>query len=101
MKPEEFIAKTEEIAANLTDQAKVTAILAELKEDYAKEAAEKTTALSTAEKLTTDNETLRDANMKLFLKVGEKHADEPGKKKENEDDTPKFENLFDEKGNLK
>jgi hypothetical protein len=100
MKPEEFKAKTAEILANLSDQAKVSTILAELTEDYDKEAAEKTTVKTTAEKLTADNEKLRQANMNLFLKVGEtKPADD--KKQTTEDTTPKYADLFDENGNLK
>jgi phage gp46-like protein len=100
MKPEDFKAKTAEILSNLSDQAKVSTILAELTEDYDKEAVEKATVKSTAEKLTVDNEKLRQANMSLFLKVGEQKTNTE-EKKQNEDTTPKFENLFDENGNLK
>jgi regulator of replication initiation timing len=100
MKPEEFTAKVQEVLQNLTDQAKVSTILAELTEDYNSVAVETTTAKTTAEKLTADNEKLRQANMNLFLKVGEnKKPDDTNKKPE--DTTPKFEDLFDEKGNLK
>lgn len=52
--------------------------------------------------LTEANETLRAANTKLFLKVGEDRTPEDSKGGE---DTPpekrKFENLFNEKGELK
>ncbi len=99
MKPEEFKAKTAEILANLTDQAKVSTILAELTEDYDTETVVKTTATTTAEKLTADNEKLRAANMSLFLKVGEQKPAED--KKKPEDTTPKYEDLFDADGNLK
>lgn len=53
-----------------------------------------------------DNEKLRNANMQLFLKVGanksekEIQEDQVGKTEE-EKDPRKFEDLFDEKGNLK
>lgn len=53
-----------------------------------------------------DNEKLRNANMQLFLKVGanktekEVQEDQVGKTEE-EKDPRKFEDLFDEKGNLK
>jgi hypothetical protein len=98
-KPEEFKAKTAEIMQNLTDQAKVSTILAELAEDKDETVVEFTTAKTTADKLTADNEKLRQANMQLFLKVGEvKPIDD---KKPPEDKTPKFEDLFDDKGNLK
>lgn len=98
MKPEDFKAKTDEILQNLSDQAKVSTILAELKEDYDAVSVETTTAKTTAQKLTDDNEKLRQANMSLFLKVGET---KPQEQKKPEDTTPKFGDLFDEKGNLK
>jgi hypothetical protein len=63
LKPEEFKAKTAEILQNLTDQGKVSTLLAELAEHNDDAAAELTTATSTATKLTTDNEKLRAANM--------------------------------------
>lgn len=53
-----------------------------------------------------DNEKLRSANMQLFLRVGanktekEIHEDQVGKTEE-EKEPRKFENLFDDKGNLK
>ena len=99
MKPEEFKAKTAEILANLDDQAKVSTILAELTEDYDNETATKSEALTTAEKLTADNEKLRAANMSLFLKVGEQKPAEDEKKLE--DTTTTYEDLFDADGNLK
>jgi hypothetical protein len=99
LKPEEFKAKTEELLQNHTDQAKISTILAELNDDYVKEMTEKTTALTTAEKLVADNEKLRSANMSLFLKIGEPKKEE--EQKANTLDTPKYESLFDENGNLK
>jgi hypothetical protein len=99
MKPEEFNARTQDILKNLTDQATVSTILAELVTDYNNEATEKATAKTTAEKLTSDNEKLRQANMDLFLKLGsDKKPDENTTKPE--DSTPKFEALFDKDGNL-
>lgn len=99
MKPEEFNAKTQEILSNLTDQAKVSTVLSELIEDYNTVTAEMETARATAEKLTADNEKLRQANMNLFLKVGETKKEE--ETKQDEDNKPTFEDLFDENGNLK
>lgn len=99
MKPEEFNAKTQEILGNLTDQAKVSTVLSELIEDYNAVIAEMETARTTAEKLTADNEKLRQANMNLFLKVGETKKEE--ETKQDEDNKPTFEDLFDEDGNLK
>jgi hypothetical protein len=99
LKPEEFKAKTAEILSSLSDQSKVSTILTELVEDYDKEAIEKTTFKTSAEKLTADNEKLRQANMNLFLKVGEVKTTET--KPTTEDKTPKYSDLFDADGNLK
>jgi hypothetical protein len=99
LKPEEFTAKLKEIMENLGDQAQVSTICAELTEDYNNVAVETATAKTTAEKLTADNEKLRQANMNLFLKVGETKP--PEAQKPPEDTTPKFEDLFDDTGNLK
>lgn len=62
---------------------------------------------SQIESLTTDNENLRAANMKLFLQVGA-DKDSAARKKDqtgHENDEPEkkrnYEDLFDEKGNLK
>ena len=98
MKPEEFKQKTAEILANLTDQAKVSELLTELTEDYDSETIVKSTAIATAEKLNADNEKLRQANMNLFLKVGEQA---PKEEKQKQDTTPKYDDLFTESGDLK
>jgi hypothetical protein len=50
--------------------------------------------------LTVDNEKLRQANMSLFLKVGEQKPTDTTKPP-NEDKTAKYEDLFDKDGNLK
>lgn len=49
--------------------------------------------------LTTDNESLRAANMKLFLRIGDHKAGST----EQQEDTPKreFKNLFNDKGEIK
>lgn len=99
MLPEEFKAKVAEVLQNLNDQAKVSTILADLTTDYDNETVTKTTALTTAEKLTQDNEKLRQANMTLFLKVGETKPQE--QEQTQKDLTPKFEDLFDANGDLK
>src|SRR5574343_1077684 len=89
VKPEEFNAKTQEILNNLTDQAKVSTVMSELIEDYNNVTAETETAKTTAQKLTADNEKLRQANMSLFLKVGETKKEEETKPEE--DKTQKLE----------
>ena len=99
LKPEEFKAKTAEILTSLSDQAKVSTLLAELAEHNDEVVVDLTTATTTSTKLTADNEKLRSANLQLFLKVGAEKPTE--KEKPPEDTTPKFEDLFDEKGELK
>lgn len=101
MKPEEFSALANDIIANLNDQAKVTTIMATLIEDNNKMNADTLSAMETAKKMTEDNEKLRQANMSLFLKVGEAKPEDKTPPKTPEDNTPKFEDLFDDKGNLK
>lgn len=66
---------------------------------------ESTEKLTAHEKeLAEDNEKLRAANMKLFLKVGsktEEEADRDRTGKEEEKKPRRFEDLFNEKGGLK
>jgi regulator of replication initiation timing len=99
VKPADFNARLQDAMKNLGDQAKVSTIFAELTEDYNTVSAETETAKATAEKLTADNEKLRQANMNLFLKVGETKKEE--QQQEQKDTKPKFDDLFNEKGELK
>lgn len=98
MTPEEIKAKAEEILKNLADQGSVSTLLAEITEGYTKVSAEFAQAKADVEKVNADNETLRQANMSLFLKVGETKT--PETEKVEEDTTPKFEDLFDKEGNI-
>lgn len=100
LKLEEYHAKIDEILQNHTDQAKISTILAELKEDYTTVSAETEKAKETAKKFTEDNEKLRQANMSLFLKIGETKVEETHIKKD-EETKMSFDDLFDENGNLK
>lgn len=102
LKPEEYKAKTAEILSNLSDQAKVSAILAELVEHNDDAVVELTTATTTATKLTADNENLRNTNMQLFLKVGNAVKQDDNQQKKTDDNKESgFDDLFDENGNLK
>lgn len=98
MKPEEFNAKIKQVMENLSDQAQVSTLLTELSDVYGTKIAETATATQTSQQLTADNEKLRQANMNLFLKVGETKTPE---KAQTQDTTPQYADLFDEKGNLK
>lgn len=107
MTGEEHAALIHDIAANLTDQSKVTEMLTRLSNDYT-EMTEKVAKLPQLEK---DNENLRSVNMKLFLQVGDKpkgtgkevDAKEQQETGEitNTETKPKFDDLFNEKGELK
>lgn len=94
LKPEEFKAKTAEILSNLSDQAKVSALLAELVEHNDDAVVEITTATTTATKLTADNENLRNTNMQLFLKVGNTQTQQNNQQQNQEDNKLKYEDLF-------
>lgn len=104
MKREEHTEKIMQIKEKIHEMdadGTITSLLSELSDDYV--------ALSTMmdetklknEKLTHDNESLRDTNMRLFLKVEgtDKQASEP--EGENSDEPKKYENLFNENGELK
>lgn len=74
-------------------------LIAALIEDGGRDYDDHAAAVAARDQLQRDNETLRDANMKLFLRVGD-----PKKKTEDPDPEPKkkrFEDLFDEKGGIK
>lgn len=79
MKPEEFKARMTEILANLTDQGKVSGILADLTVDYDNTISSQETATAKAKQLEADNESLRKSNMKLFVQLGAvpEHSPEP------------------------
>lgn len=103
MDKELMISRITEIGT-CEDDVQRRELLTALQEDVSKDYDELVTLRESEQKLTQDNEALRSANMKLFLRVGgqktpeeiarEKGFDEPEKKKE-------FKDLFDEKGNLK
>lgn len=96
----EFTNRITEIGT-CEDDAQRRELLTQLQEsvnsDY-----DRLTELETANaQLTSDNETLRGANMKLFLRIGDHKEpahdplpDEPKEKRE-------FKNLFNEKGGIK
>lgn len=110
MKVEEHTQIVQEIAQNLNDQAKVTELLNTLSNDYIKVNEE----ISKMPQLAADNEKLRSVNMKLFLQngsTGTTTASEDIQKKEaagtdgvegaGQENKKKFEDLFNEKGELK
>jgi regulator of replication initiation timing len=105
MKKEEFDEKIQEIG-KLEDVADIRVKLAELSDDMTEAFSSLDSLKETSEKLTSENEKLRSANMELFLRVGANKSEEEIKeetigKEEKEPEPRRFEDLFDGKGNLK
>lgn len=82
------------------DEAQRREMIAQLIEDGGADydSFENTTA--ERDQLRSDNETLREANMKLFLRVGT-HKDPDPKPGDPPKEKPKFDDLFNEKGGIK
>jgi hypothetical protein len=104
---EEHTQIIQQIATNLGDQARVTELLTQLSDDYTETTAKLTDYDTRVPQLEQDMESLRSANMKLFLKVGAEIKDPtpptpptPPIEKGEEDKDP-IANLFNEKGELK
>lgn len=94
-----FLDKIKQIGS-CEDETQRRELLAQLQEDGEKDYDELSTLKQTNESLSYDNESLRSANMKLFLRIGDhRQADQT----DETEDKPKreFKNLFDEKGALK
>jgi hypothetical protein len=104
---EEFVKKTQEIAQNLSDQAKVTTLLTELVTEHQTENASLEDFTKKVTQYEADNETLRQANMKLFLQVGAPPTVNNEPKTENQTSPENqpledpFQKLFNEQGGLK
>lgn len=83
-------------------QAAASEALTALSDDYAQTLSTLDAANKDVERLTANNETLRDVNSRLFLRVGEiPKREEPKPTDTADDDTPlPFTELFNEKGEL-
>lgn len=94
----EFTRRIQELGQLQTPE-EMRAGLVELQRDVEADYDEHEVVVNERNQALQDNETLRQANMKLFLQTHQKDEpdDDPSKKKE----PRKFENLFDEKGGLK
>lgn len=105
MVKEEFLKLITDIGS-CDDEVERRELLAQLSEEASKDYDNMATLTETNETLMNDNETLRSANMKLFLRVGEeKNADEKRKDETGVDDKKiekrSFDDLFNEKGEIK
>lgn len=108
MTREEHTAKIRLIQEKIKDMddGSITEELANLSDDYGTTLGIIDTMTLENTKLKNDNENLRDTNMRLFLKVGDKvmkdnQPTEEGEKEPTSDEVVKIEDLFDEKGELK
>lgn len=101
MKPSEFRAKLAEIISVREDQGKVSTILNELGDEFEGTVNQQTLAESTADNLKKDNESLRQANMSLFLKVGQKQEETKQSSEKQVEILPDYADFFDDKGNIK
>lgn len=99
MDRQEYTQRLQAIGSE-TDEAQRRELITQLIEDGG--ADYDTFANITAERdqLRGDNETLRELNMKLFLRVGSDKQGDP-KPGDPPPPRPKFEDLFDEKGGIK
>lgn len=103
MDKESLISKITEIGT-CEDEAHRRELLTALQEDVCKDYDEHETLREANEGLKADNESLRSANMKLFLRMGEKKSPEEVARAKGEEIPPEkkdFKDLFDEKGNIK
>lgn len=105
MKKEDLAARIQAIGT-CEDEAQRRTLLAEFQTDCEADYDNLANLQTQNQNLTADNENLRAANMKLFLRVGESKTEEQKKKDEtgiegSKKEPLKYENLFDEKGGLK
>lgn len=83
-------------------QAKISELLTKLTTDYTSITADMDKAVKTAEKMTLQNEELRQANMNLFLQIGQQPSQQKQNKiEEKKEEVDPFKDLFDKNGNLK
>lgn len=84
-------------------QATASELLSNLSEDYEKVLTESEGNATTAAQMRENNEKLRAANTKLFLRMGEAAPEkkEPEKKEPEQNEVIPFASLFNEKGELK
>lgn len=105
MTKDEYLEKLKEIGTCEDDVQRRT-LLAEITDEITNIFDDHDKLSEANKKYETDNEKLREANMKLFLQVGGGKTDQETKKDQTgidqkEQEKRKFEDLFDEKGGLK
>lgn len=99
MDKETFLNKLKEIGT-IEDDVQRRDLIADLTDEATTVFDEYNNLVEQDQKHTEDIEKLREANMKLFLKVGTENK-EPEITKNEEKPPRRYEDLFDEKGNLR
>ena len=82
------------------DEVQRRELLTQLQEEVTGDYDRLTELETTNNQLTSDNETLRSANMKLFLRVGDHKANNNGSLDDEPKEKREFKNLFNEKGGI-
>lgn len=95
-----FIEKIKAIGS-CEDDAQRRELLVQLQEDGEADYDELASIKESNERLTKDNESLRSANMQLFLRVGEQRSGDDSKPNDDEKPKREFKDLFNEKGGIK
>lgn len=95
-----FQTKISEIGT-CEDDATRRELLTQLQEEVNGDYDRLTELETTNSQLTSDNESLRSANMKLFLRVGDHKAPEKDPLDDGAKEKRDFKNLFNEKGGIK
>lgn len=83
------------------DDSQRLELLAQLQENLETDYERLTNLETQNSQLTSANEDLRSANMKLFLRIGEQRATHKDEFEEDEKPKREFKNLFNEKGTIK
>lgn len=99
MTKQEYTERLQAIGSE-ADETQRRELIAALIEDGGTDYDSFETTTAERDQLRSDNETLREANMKLFLRVGT-HKDPDPKPGDPPKEKPKFEDLFNEKGGIK
>lgn len=87
---------------NLGSVEEIRIALTSFKDDLIEDYSEHENIVAENGTLKNNNETLRKANNSLWLQIGSgKKEDDPGKKKEDDNENLSYEDLFDENGGLK
>ena len=91
-----------DIRTNLGDEGKISELLAQISDGFSVALSERSAMETELNNTKAANESLREANMKLFLRVGKSVADDSESKKEESKSEEKlsFDKLFNSKGEL-